>query len=111
MQAQLPSCDLECGDCNLENNIIMKQTIAALSLLVREYDEAIRFFTRAMGFMLIEDTVLGSGKRWVVVAPAHANGARLLLARVANLQQQALVGNQGGGRVFLFLHTDNFASS
>ena len=89
----------------------MKQTIAAQSLLVREYDEAIRFFTRAMGFMLIEDTVLGSGKRWVVVAAAHANGARLLLARVANLQQQALVGNQGGGRVFLFLHTDNFASS
>ena len=64
-----------------------------------------------MGFTLIENTALGGGKRWVVGAPAHANGARLLLARAANLQQQALVGNQGGGRVFLFLHTDNFASS
>ena len=89
----------------------MKQTIAALTLLVREYDEAIEFFTRALCFTLIEDSPLDNGKRWVVVAPASATGARLLLGRAANPQQQAAVGNQGGGRVFLFLHTDNFSAS
>lgn len=89
----------------------MKQTIAALTLLVREYDEAIEFFTRALGFTLIEDSPLDNGKRWVVVAPAGATGARLLLGRAANPQQQASVGNQSGGRVFLFLHTDNFSAS
>ena len=89
----------------------MKQTIAALTLLVREYDEAIEFFTRALGFTLIEDSPLDNGKRWVVVAPAGAAGARLLLGRAANPQQQASVGNQGGGWVFLFLHTDNFSAS
>ena len=89
----------------------MKQTIAALTLLVRDYDEAIEFFTRALGFTLIEDSPLDNGKRWVVVAPAGATGAHLLLGRAANPQQQASVGNQGGGRVFLFLHTANFSAS
>ncbi len=92
----------------------MPHTLAATSLLVREYDEAIEFFTRALRFRLLEDTPLDGGKRWVVVAPdADAGarpgaGAKLLLARAATDTQQAAVGNQAGGRVFLFLHTSDF---
>lgn len=85
----------------------MSRTLAAISLLVREYDEAIEFFTRALRFDLVEDTPMGGGKRWVVVSPGE-RGARLLLARAANEAQQQAVGNQSGGRVFLFLHTSDF---
>jgi catechol 2,3-dioxygenase-like lactoylglutathione lyase family enzyme len=80
-----------------------------VALVVREYDEAIDFFTRKLGFQLIEDTYIAEqDKRWVVVAPRGGKGARLLLARASDEQQQSAVGNQTGGRVFLFLTTDDF---
>jgi catechol 2,3-dioxygenase-like lactoylglutathione lyase family enzyme len=82
--------------------------IAHVAFLVREYDEAIEFFTEKMKFTLVEDTVMGPNKRWVLVAPPGAPGASLLLARAATEEQAHLVGNQGGGRVFLFLRTDDF---
>jgi catechol 2,3-dioxygenase-like lactoylglutathione lyase family enzyme len=87
----------------------MPQTLAHLSFLVRDYDEAIAWFTKVLGFALLEDTPLGGGKRWVRVAPAGSRGASLLLARAATPDQLACVGRQAGGRVFLFLHTDDFA--
>ena len=86
----------------------MKQTIGYVSLVVREYDEAIAFFTQRLGFTLVEDTDLGSGKRWVLVAPPGSPGTKLVLGRAANPEQLRHVGNQTGGRVFLFLHTDDF---
>ncbi len=86
----------------------MTQQIAAIALLVRDYDEAIDYYTRVLGFDLLEDTPLAGGKRWVRVAPAGGRGTALLLARAANEQQRACVGDQTGGRVFLFLHTDDF---
>ena len=79
-----------------------------MALVVRDYDEAIRFYKESLGFDLVEDTALGGGKRWVLVAPPGGDGAALLLARAANPEQLARVGNQTGGRVFLFLHTDDF---
>lgn len=82
--------------------------IAQVSLLVREYDEAIDFFTVKLGFQLIEDTKLGKTKRWVVVHPKDAEGCNILLAKADNPEQLAAVGNQSGGRVFLFLNTDDF---
>lgn len=88
----------------------MTQRLAQVALLVRDYDEALAFFTQALGFDLIEDTDLGGGKRWVIVRPpGAAETAALLLARAATPEQEAAVGNQAGGRVFLFLHTDDFA--
>jgi len=87
----------------------MAPTLAHLALLVRDYDEAIAWFTGALGFGLLEDTPLGGGKRWVRVGPAGGRGAALLLARAATPEQEAAVGKQAGGRVFLFLHTDDFA--
>ena len=86
----------------------MSQRIAHTALLVREYDEAIRYFTGSLGFDLVEDTDLGGGKRWVLVAPPGSAGSALLLARAAKPEQAARVGDQTGGRVFLFLHTDDF---
>jgi len=86
----------------------MIQSLALISFLVRDYDEAIAFFTDALRFTLVEDTPLGGGKRWVRVAPPGSNGACLLLARAATPEQLAHVGNQTGGRVFLFLHTSDF---
>ena len=86
----------------------MAHSIASLTLVVRDYDEAIAFFTDALGFTLVEDTPLGGDKRWVVVAPAESSGASLLLAKAATPDQQSHVGDQTGGRVFLFLHTDDF---
>ncbi|CAN5232279.1 VOC family protein [soil metagenome] len=84
----------------------MAQHLALLSLLVRDYDEALAFYVGKLGFSLVEDSDLGAGKRWVVVSPGPG-GSRFLLAQAAD-QQAALVGGQGGGRVWLFLHTDAF---
>jgi catechol 2,3-dioxygenase-like lactoylglutathione lyase family enzyme len=84
------------------------QTIAAVTLVVRDYDEAIEFFTRALDFEQVEDSPRPDGKRWVVVKPRGAGGSSLLLARAATPEQQASVGRQAGGRVCLFLHTDDF---
>ncbi|HRQ63257.1 MAG TPA: VOC family protein [Xanthomonadaceae bacterium] len=87
----------------------MKQSLALVSVLVRDYDEAIAFYVGTLGFALIEDTwVEAQAKRWVVVAPPGAAAAKILLARAANDEQASRIGNQTGGRVFLFLHTDNF---
>jgi lactoylglutathione lyase len=86
----------------------MRQTIGSLALVVREYDEAIAFYTQKLRFTLLEDTDLGGGKRWVRVAPPGANETCLLLARASNPEQEKSIGNQTGGRVFLFLHTDDF---
>jgi len=83
------------------------QQITSVALVVREYDEAIDYFTRCLGFTLVEDAPLGVGKRWVVVRPS-GGGTALLLARAATPEQSTRVGNQTGGRVFLFLHTDDF---
>jgi catechol 2,3-dioxygenase-like lactoylglutathione lyase family enzyme len=87
----------------------MKQSIGLVALVVREYDEAIEFFAGTLGFSLIEDTyVPEQDKRWVVLAPPGAFESRLLLARAANEEQSSRIGNQTGGRVFLFLNTDDF---
>ncbi|HUT20005.1 MAG TPA: VOC family protein [Anaerolineae bacterium] len=86
----------------------MARSIAFLTLVVREYDEAIAFFTDALRFTLVEDTSLGGGKRWVRVAPAGPSGASLLLAKAATPEQLRHVGEQTGGRVFLFLETSDF---
>jgi len=85
----------------------MQRTLATVSLLVEDYDAAIAFFTQALRFELLEDSPLAPGKRWVRVAPS-GGGAALLLARAATPEQRALVGQQGAGRVWLFLHTDDF---
>src|SRR5262249_9660131 len=87
---------------------LMTQSLAAVALLVREYDEAIAYSTGCLGFELVEDTKLSETKRWVVVAPPGRTGTALLLAKAANPQQLERVGDQAGGRVFLFLHTDDF---
>jgi catechol 2,3-dioxygenase-like lactoylglutathione lyase family enzyme len=86
----------------------MRQSIALVSLVVREYDEALTFFVGKLGFVLIEDTYIPEqDKRWVVVAPPGAGETRLLLARASNDEQRARIGAQTGGRVFLFLYTDD----
>ena len=86
----------------------MNRMIAQLSLVVRDYDEAIAFFVDKLGFFLLEDTPLSETKRWVVLSPsANAAGCKLLLAKASGEEQQSRVGNQTGGRVFLFLHTDD----
>ncbi|WP_422858543.1 VOC family protein [Flagellimonas sp. S174] len=86
----------------------MEQNIGLLTLVVSEYDEAIEFYTQKMGLDLIEDTVLSEDKRWVVVKPKGSKGSGLLLAKAANTVQEKSIGNQTGGRVFLFLNTDDF---
>ncbi|MFK7970928.1 MAG: VOC family protein [Bacteroidia bacterium] len=86
----------------------MNQRIANMALVVRDYDEAIAFYTEKLGFTLEEDTPLSSVKRWVRVKPPGDHDTCLLLAQAANEQQLASVGNQTGGRVFLFLYTDDF---
>lgn len=85
----------------------MSARLSLVALLVHDYDAAIAYFTRALRFSLTEDSDQGGGKRWVVVTP-RLGGTGLLLARAATAEQQAQVGQQGGGRVFLFLHTDDF---
>lgn len=88
----------------------MKQSIGLVSLVVPEYEEALAFYVGTLGFTLVEDSfVPEQNKRWVVVAPPGSTGTRLLLARAANPEQSTRVGNQTGGRVFLFLYTDDFA--
>ncbi len=87
----------------------MKQELMQLALVVKDYDEAIAFYTQKLHFELIEDTTMSETKRWVVVAPPGAKGCKLLLAKAATEEQQSRVGNQTGGRVFLFLQTDNIA--
>ncbi|MFM8912734.1 MAG: VOC family protein [Flammeovirgaceae bacterium] len=86
----------------------MKQHIAHIALLVRDYDEAIDFFVNKLHFTLVEDTPLSEVKRWVLVAPAGSSEGKLLLARAVGEEQESQIGSQSGGRVFLFLHTDNF---
>jgi len=90
----------------------MHQTIGHIALIVRDYDEAIAFFTQSLGFELIEDTPSkdrqGRDKRWVLVAPPGSRGTQILLAKASNAEESSRIGNQTGGRVFLFLHTDDF---
>ncbi len=86
----------------------MQRHIGATALLVRDYDEALAFFIGKLSFVLLEDTKLSDGKRWVTIAPCRTDGACLLLAKAAGPEQEACIGRQSGGRVFLFLHTDDF---
>jgi catechol 2,3-dioxygenase-like lactoylglutathione lyase family enzyme len=85
------------------------EAIACATLLVRDYDEAIDYFTNKLGFALLADALLGDGKRWVVVAPERSAGMRILLARASTPAQEQCIGNQTGGRVSFFLETDDFA--
>ncbi|MCL4140609.1 UNVERIFIED_CONTAM: hypothetical protein GTU68_038109 [Idotea baltica] len=85
----------------------MKQHIANIALVVNDYDEAIQFYTEKLHFTLVEDTQLSETKRWVLIAPPGSEGCRLLLAKASKPAQESRVGNQTGGRVFLFLHTDD----
>jgi catechol 2,3-dioxygenase-like lactoylglutathione lyase family enzyme len=87
----------------------MKQSLGLVSLVVRDYDEALSFFVGKLGFVLVEDTfVPEQSKRWVVVSPPGASESRLLLAQASSPEQESRVGQQTSGRVFLFLHTDDF---
>ena len=86
----------------------MKQHIAHISLLVSDYDEAINFYTKKLNFTLIEDTPISDDKRWVLVAPPGSHECCLLLAKASSEEQKEYIGNQTGGRVFLFLYTDDF---
>ena len=86
----------------------MSQTIGYIALLVRDYDKAIAFYTTALGFTVVEDKPVTPDKRWVLIAPRGRTSSCLLLARAATPEQQSRIGNQTGGRVFLFLHTNNF---
>jgi catechol 2,3-dioxygenase-like lactoylglutathione lyase family enzyme len=86
----------------------VQQQISSITLVVENYDDAIEFYTQKLQFILVEDTDLGNGKRWVQVSPPHSNGATLLLAQANNDEQRQAIGNQTGGRVFLFLQTNDF---
>ncbi|WP_435624357.1 VOC family protein [Flagellimonas sp.] len=86
----------------------MEQNIGLTTLVVHDYDEAIGFYTQKVGFDLVDDTILSEEKRWVVVRPKNSKNSGLLLAKAANSEQKKSVGNQTGGRVFLFLDTDDF---
>jgi catechol 2,3-dioxygenase-like lactoylglutathione lyase family enzyme len=86
----------------------MKQQLAHIALVVADYDEAIQFYTQKLHFTVVQDIALSPAKRWVLIAPPGSDGCQLLLAKAANDAQSSRVGNQTGGRVFLFLHTNNF---
>jgi len=88
----------------------MSRRLAAVSIVVADYDEALAYYCGVLGFDLIEDTALRGGKRWVLVAPSKDSGSALLLAQASGPEQQARIGDQTGGRVFLFLHTDDFVA-
>jgi len=90
------------------NGFAEHRRVATVTLVVANYDEAIAWYVGRLGFQLIEDVDLGGGKRWVTVAPANGQGARLLLAEAVDEAQRQSIGNQTGGRVFLFLETDDF---
>jgi predicted enzyme related to lactoylglutathione lyase len=92
--------------CQLKNATMQK--LMHLSLVVKDYDAAIEFYTQKLNFELLEDTALSENKRWVLIAPRGSKECGLLLAKAANPEQESRIGNQTGGRVFLFLHTDNF---
>ena len=85
----------------------MKQRIAHVALIVKDYDEAVDFYTKKLDFTLVEDTPIEDEKRWVTIAPPGSNGCCLVLAKASNKEQENSIGNQTGGRVFLFLFTDN----
>lgn len=85
----------------------MHQSLAHIALVVNDYDEAIQFYTQTLHFTLVENKVISATKRWVMVAPPGSTGTTILLAKAANEEQQNRVGNQTGGRVFLFLYTDD----
>ena len=85
-----------------------RQRIGYVALVVRDYDEAIAYYTKALGFEVVEDSDLGGGKRWVLLAAPGSVETRLLLAKASTPEQMARIGDQTGGRVFLFLHTDDF---
>jgi catechol 2,3-dioxygenase-like lactoylglutathione lyase family enzyme len=90
----------------------MAQTLGYVALVVRDYDEALAYFTQSLGFVVIEDSIAkdrsGNEKRWVLVSPPDSRGTSLLLARASTPEEASRIGNQTGGRVFLFLHTDDF---
>ena len=86
----------------------MKQTLGHIALVVRDYDEALEFFTGTLHFTVVEDTRMSDTKRWVLIAPPGSTGTSLLLAQATTPEQASRIGNQTGGRVFLFLHTDDF---
>ena len=86
----------------------MKQHIARIAIVVDDYDAAIQYYTHKLNFTLVENTVMSDTKRWVVVAPKGATECAILLAKAANDEQRSRVGNQTGGRVFMFLYTDDF---
>ncbi|MDP1745217.1 MAG: VOC family protein [Bacteroidota bacterium] len=86
----------------------MKQRIGHITIVVEDYDKAIEFYTKKLHFTLVEDSILSETKRWVLVAPKGSSDCCLLLAKAVNDEQRTRVGNQTGGRVFLFLYTDNF---
>ena len=86
----------------------MATTLELASLVVSDYDEAIDWYTKALGFSLLEDSPQGDGKRWVVIGPTSGGGAKLVLAKAANVQQFDAIGKAAGGRVAFFLHTDTF---
>lgn len=88
---------------------VPRQHLGAVALIVRDYDEARDWYVRTLGFDVVEDIDMGEGKRWVVVAPPGSGETRLLLARAVKPEEKARIGDQTGGRVFLFLHTDDFA--
>ncbi|EIF5160901.1 VOC family protein [Vibrio cholerae] len=87
---------------------VVQQQIGNITLVVENYDDAIEFYTKKLQFSLVEDTDLGGGKRWVQVSPRNSNGTNLLLAQASTEEQAQFVGNQTGGRVFLFLQTNDF---
>ncbi|EKO3929316.1 VOC family protein [Vibrio metschnikovii] len=87
---------------------VVQQQIGNIALVVENYDDAIDFYTKKLQFTLVEDTDLGGGKRWVQVSPPNSNGTNLLLAQASNDEQTQFIGNQTGGRVFLFLQTNDF---
>jgi catechol 2,3-dioxygenase-like lactoylglutathione lyase family enzyme len=85
----------------------MQQSLAHIALVVNDYDEAIKFYTQTLHFVLLEDKVMSPTKRWVIIAPQGSTGTSILLAKASNEEQQNRLGNQTGGRIFLFLYTDD----